>query len=256
MAPRIEEIVRHFRENGLKVLLQRPANVRDLLALTRTPLLPDIDFRHLTVDPTSYVAADYRHIASDLVLKVPFRTRQDGRRRTLTLYILIEHQSEPDPLMILRVLEYLVQVYKGQVRAWLRTHRSLAGFRLQPVLPVVLYTGLQRWDDLGRLVEQVDGGALLAELVPEFRPLFVSLPGLPSERLEKEGGYFGWILELVQQRSAPFESFATLVAQVVSQLEEMPAAERDRWLELLSYLVAMIYHDRAVPEREGLRERV
>jgi hypothetical protein len=68
MPPRIEEIVRHFRENGLKVLLQRPANVRDLLALTRTPLLPGIDCRRLTVDPTSYVAADYRHLASDLVL--------------------------------------------------------------------------------------------------------------------------------------------------------------------------------------------
>jgi hypothetical protein len=187
---------------------------------------------------------------------VPFRTRHGDRRRALTLYILIEHQSDPDPLMILRVLEYLVQVYKGQMRAWQGRHRSLAGFRLQPVLPVVLYTGTRRWDDLGRLLDLVDGGAAFAEVVPELRPLFVSLPALPAERLETEGGYFGWLLEAVQQRFAPSEPFEALVAHVLSHLEEMPAAERDRWLELLSYLVAMIYHDRAVPEREGLRERV
>ncbi len=44
----------------------------------------------------TYVAADYRHIASDVVLEVPFGT---GRgRETITLYVLIEHQSEPDSL--------------------------------------------------------------------------------------------------------------------------------------------------------------
>ena len=38
--------------------------------------------------------------------------------------------------------------------------------------------------------------------------------------------------------------------------EAIPLAERERWLELLSYIVAMVYHDRAESEREGLRERV
>jgi hypothetical protein len=87
------------------------------------------------------VAADYRHLCSDLVLKVPHRTRPAGRPRTLTLYLLLEHQSEPDVLMALRVLEYLVQVYKGQVRAATKGGRPRADFRLQPVLPVGLYTG-------------------------------------------------------------------------------------------------------------------
>jgi hypothetical protein len=256
MKARFEEIVRHFRKNGLTLMLQRPGNVRDLLALTRTPLLGGIDFARMSVDPTSYVAADYRHLASDLVLKVPFRTRGGGRRRTLTLYILIEHQSEPDPLMILRVLEYLVQIYKGQLRAWQRRHGSLTGFRLQPVLPVVVYTGAGRWDDLGRLVGLVDGGELFAEVVPDFRPLFLSLPALSPEQLEGEGGYFGWVLGLVQRRAAPLEEFRALVSRAVDHLEVMLPAERERWLDLLSYLVALIYHDRAGPEREELRQRV
>src|SRR5690348_5092079 len=116
--PRItpEEIVRHFRENSLKLLLEPAPNVRDLLTLRDPDRAARIDFTRLTIDRTTYVAADYRHLASDLVSKVPYRTRLGWRRRTLTLYILIEHQSEPDPLMVLRVLDYLVQIFKAQVR--------------------------------------------------------------------------------------------------------------------------------------------
>jgi hypothetical protein len=112
-----QDIVRHFRENGLKLLLQHPAHARDLLTLGGYDQVAAIDFGHLRVDPTTYVAANCRHVSADLVLTAPFRGRQGQRRRTVTLYILIEHQSEPDAVMLLRVLDYLVQIYKGQLRA-------------------------------------------------------------------------------------------------------------------------------------------
>jgi hypothetical protein len=252
---RVLEIVRHFRENGLKLLLQHHDNARDLLALAGTSLLDRIDFARMSVDPTSYVASDYRHLASDLVLRAPFRSRTGrGAWRTILLYILIEHQSERDPLMLLRVLDYLVQIWKGQLRAWTRRHRSPARFRLQPILPVVLYTGTQRWDDLGRLVDLVEMGDLFGEVTPAYRPLFVSLPALPAAALESSGGHFGWVLELLQQREARPEEFRDLLRRVVAHLETMPAAERLRWLELLSYLEAMVYHDREESEHGGLRD--
>jgi hypothetical protein len=254
-AARVLEIIRHFRENGLKLLLQHPGNARDLLALAGTSLLDRIDFARMTVDPTSYIASDYRHLASDLVLRAPFRS-PTGRRawRTILLYILIEHQSEPDPLMLLRVLDYLVQIWKGQVRSRTRRQRSPASFRLQPILPVVFYTGTQRWDELGRLADLLEMGALFREVTPDYRPLFVSLPALPAAALESSGGYLGWILELVQRREARPQEFRDLLHRVVDHLETMPAAERLRWLELLSYLEAMVYHDREQSEHEGLRE--
>jgi hypothetical protein len=253
--PRIREIVRQFRENGLKLLLHHPANARDLLALTGTRLLDRIDFARMTVDPTTYIASDYRHLASDLVLRAPLRGL-GGRRaaRTVVVYILIEHQSEPEGLILLRVLDYLVQIWKGQRRDWLRLRRSLAAFRLQPVLPVVFYTGVQRWDDPGRLVDLVEAGDLFRDVTPDYRPLFVSLPALPPAALESAGGYFSWVLELVQQRRARPEEFRDLLRRVVGHLEAMPAAERLRWLELLSYTQALIYHDREPAEREGLKE--
>jgi hypothetical protein len=57
-----EQLVRQFHENGLKLLLHDAANVRDLVTLRDPARAARIDFARLTVDPTSYVAADYRHL--------------------------------------------------------------------------------------------------------------------------------------------------------------------------------------------------
>lgn len=199
---------RQFHENGLKLLLQQPRNLRDLLALLRLNFLDRLDFDALTVDNTTYVSSDYRHLASDLVIRVPFRLDPaDTHPRLLTLYILIEHQSEPDRLMLLRVLDYVVQIWKGQVRAVSGRRRPLKEFRLQPILPIVFYTGTREWKSLGHLFDLVEGSEHFRALIPEFQPLFLPLPDLTTTRLESEGGFFGWVLELFQKRHARPEEF-------------------------------------------------
>jgi hypothetical protein len=252
-----EQLIRQFHENGLKLLLHDAANVRDLVMLRDPTRAARIDFARLTIDPTSYVAADYRHLCSNLVLKVPYRTRLAGRPRTLTLYLLLEHQSEPDVLMALRVLEYLVQVYKGQLRAATKGGRPRADFRLQPVLPVVLYTGERSWEVLTSLAELVEGGSAdFADVVPQLRPLFLNLAAVPVEELETAGGYFGWLLELIRLRHAPAEEFHATTARVVGHLEEMAEVERERWLLFLSYIGTMIHQERVRPEHERLYELI
>src|SRR5262249_54386666 len=77
-----------------------------------------------------------------------------------------------------------------------------------------------------------------------------------ATELEASAGCLGWVLELIQRRHAPLEDFRALVARVVGHLEEIAEDERDRRLLLLSYLTALIYHDRPEPERESLRERI
>ena len=133
---RLRRLVRHFPENGLKVLLENPGNVRDLLQLLGVPAVPRIDFAHMEVEPAQFVQRDYRHLESDVVLRAPLRVAARGRARWITIYILIEHQSEPDRFMVFRVLEYVLQIYKRQLRER-QQHGSLDEFHFDPVLPVV-----------------------------------------------------------------------------------------------------------------------
>lgn len=251
--PRIEDFARLFPQNGMKLLLHRGLNVRDLLRIGRSGLVKDIDFAQLQPDATSYVQRDYRHVESDIVLRGTLKGR--GRRR-IVIYILIEHQSEPDELMAFRVLEYVVQIYGSQRREWGQTHPSFAGFRFQPVLPVVFYTGERPWPTMGTLASLIEGGKRFEKLAPILTPLFVPLRDIPAARLEGEGGAFGSLLHLYQQRESPLSHFRPLLERVVQSLERRMADEPVRWREAMSYLHAMVYHDRDKPEHQGLQDRI
>ncbi len=255
--PKLQQIFRQFAENGMKLLLENSQNVGDLLALTAADIVKLIDLSRLKPIQTTFVQRDYRHVESDVVLVAPLRrTKGKPSPRKLLIYILIEHQSEPDRLMPLRVLDYVVQIFKYQVREWSKTHRSFARIRLDPVLPVVFYTGTRRWDSVGRLVDLVEMGDRLGNATPAIEPLFINLPEIAAETLDSEGGFFGPVLHLVQQRKSRPREFQQLLNRVVQHLETMPDAERLRWLELLSYVMALVYHVREPSERPSLQKAI
>ncbi len=244
MKRRFQEIVRQFPENGVKLLLEQPANVRDLLRITGEEIVEHIDFARLRLLKTHFVGGDYRHAASDVVLRAPFgRQRTDRRRGSILVYILIEHQSEPDRAMPLRLLEYMLQIYRLQQREERRKPRSRQRL-LSPVLPLVFYTGVQRWDKVGSLVDLVESGGVFAEFIPQFESLFVNLPATSAATLTRRGGFLGWVLGLLKERLSEPSVFEPLLRRVVEQLEAISADDHDRWRELLSYVHAMVYHYR------------
>jgi hypothetical protein len=149
---RIREIVRNFPQNGMKLLLETPANVRDVINLVAPQFVDLIDFNRMKAQPADFIARDFRHLEADVVLRAPIRqTRGHRGKREVLIYILIEHQSEPDRLMPLRLLDYLTQIYKSQGREWSQKNPTFKGFHVQPVLPIVLYTGKNSWPSVGTL---------------------------------------------------------------------------------------------------------
>ena len=70
------------------------------------------------------------------------------------------------------------------------------------------------------------------------------------------GGVFGLVLSLVQQRRAPLPVFEQEMRKAVAAAEGLAEHDRERWLELLSYIEALIYNEREVLEREPLLEKV
>jgi hypothetical protein len=253
---RVRQIIRQFPENGLKQVLTSPENVSDLLALANAAVLPRIDFAGMEVDATTFVTAEYRHVSSDLVLKAALRPSQKGgRRKRLTVTILVELQSQPDRLMMLRILDYLVQIWKQQVRQHGQTHRSLASVKLTPVLPVVLHTGSYSWEGMGRLLDLMDDAEDFGEVTPAFAPLFVSLPDVAESDLDARGGYFGQVLTLLKARKEKREPFSQRLRQAVQKLRELEGDEgvRMRRVELLSYIEWLVYHWRDRKEHEPMR---
>ncbi len=251
---RVRTIGRQFAENGLKLTLTNAANVRELLTLVQARMLPRLDFRGLQVDPTTYVTSEYRHVSSDLVLTLPLRSA-GKRKKRLTLSILIELQMQPDRLMPLRVLEYLVQIWKHQVRRHEQKHGSLASVKLQPILPVVLHTGSYSWEQFGTLLDLMDDAEEFREATPVYQPLFFSLPDRSEAELEEKAGFLGQILALMKARTASRSAFAQRLERTVSKVEEL-TAETQRRLELLDYVEALVYYARVPSEHAALHQRI
>ena len=253
---RIRWMVRNFPENGMKFLLENPRNVEELLTLTGSALIDSLDWSRAALDRTTYVQRDYRHVEADVVLRVPMRAtrgRQTGRQ--VLLYILIEQQSEPERWMLLRVHDYVIQIYKSQLRDLQRRRRDSTE-RVQPVLPVVFYTGEQSWPGLGSFADLVEQSSRFQPVLPVLSPLFLNLDTFPAARLEAEGGFFGWVLRVIQERTARSTAFGETLERAVAALEAMTTVERGRWLELLSYIHALVYHGREPAEHSKLQERI
>src|SRR5262249_23758188 len=154
----------------------------------REPQVPNIDFSALTVERSHFVQPDYAHVALDLLLKAPLRVGGAARARTIFIYLLVEHQSRPQRFFLLRLAEDLPAAYKMQKRAWDERHTSDAHFSLQPVIPIVLYTGERRWERIDTLAEVVEAGELFRKLIPAFEPHFLNLRETSPETLVSEGG--------------------------------------------------------------------
>jgi len=84
----------------------------------------------------------------DLLYSLPIRDPHTNGKTELLIYILFEHQSRREPMMPLRLLEYMLGIW----RRWLEDHSAAEG--LPAILPLVL--------------SQVEGGWNLS---PEFADL-------------------------------------------------------------------------------------
>jgi hypothetical protein len=252
----VRQLVRNFPENGPKLLLENPANVRDLLVLLKEPAVPDINFAAMTVERSHFVQADYQHVALDMLLKARLQPSPDEPAETLYIYILVEHQSKPQRFFQLLLMEYMTEVYKAQKRAWDEQHTSDADFLLDPVLPVVLYTGERHWPEVKALAALVRGGRRFRRRIPRFQLHFLNLRDTPQEELTGRGGFFGQVLWLIRERHSDSATFQRTLEEVLTKLEGMPAAERTRWVRFLHYIAMLVYHARSDAEQQPLREVV
>ncbi|MCA9536246.1 MAG: Rpn family recombination-promoting nuclease/putative transposase [Myxococcales bacterium] len=137
-----------------------PANAAaELRCVLPAVLLAALDLSRLEHIPGTFVGPDMAHRHTDLLFRVPLGGR------LVYLYLLMEHQSRPDPLMPLRVLEYLQRV-------WSKLLRNERGRKtLPPVLTLIVHHGPGGWTAPRSLHEMVEG----LDEFPQLRPFVPNL---------------------------------------------------------------------------------
>ncbi len=252
LPPEVVPLVREFANNSFRYLFRQVDNVADLLHWREPKIARGIDFTQMAVQPETFIAPTFAQLESDVILRAPFRIRR-GKGGSIEIFILIEHQSEPDELMLFRVVRYVVLIYERQATEWLQSHPNLRKFRFSPVLPIVFYSGTRSWDGLKPMAELVLQGKLFEKRLPTLEPEFVSLSTTGTGVLQKSGP-FGWVLWLIQQKREGLVTFRDVLHRVAARVDDLRGTNAGRWESLLWFIHAMIYHDRKPAEREPLVE--
>jgi predicted transposase/invertase (TIGR01784 family) len=223
----------------------------ELRAVLPEALLARIDFSTLTLCPGSYVDEALSGSQSDLLFSV-----QVSAKPTL-LYVLFEHQSNPDKLMPLRLLGYIVRILVRHVDE-AKTARDV--LPLPVVIPVVLHHGEAGWTVPSRLEDLFDQqlveDADLSELIPRLRFVLDDLRHITDEELERRAlgllptltlwlfrdarsptrlaqSLEHWVVIMAKLRAAPNgrEAFATIFRYIAVVADESLATILSQALE-------------------------
>jgi len=246
MSDVIEGRLRDWEDRAVQDLLALPENLEDLLGLASATLTDQLDFGRMAPVERRFLLPDLHKLESDLAFEVPFREEAGAA----WVYILLEHRSEPDRTMPLRLLGYMVQLWQGQRRRFEESHTR--DWQLTPILPVVFYTGSRPWTPSLQLASLMALSEAMSAHVPRFDTVLLSLWEAQPEALT--GSALGCGLLALQQADAIGEVFTQALRRALQGLDHLPQASRRAWEAVLLFLYRMVVHHREPGELEVLKQ--
>ncbi len=222
----VKQIIYEFPDRAIRWLLETPDNVRGLLLAAVADLAKHIDYNHLQRLDRTFISDNFRKREADLVFTAPFLDEQDEITREVIIYILIENQSTVDPTMPFRILSYMLRIWESQREDFESRNLPLTQWRFHPILPVVFYTGEQRWDEPLGIRRLFDLPKSLEEFIPQHKIILFNLKAASPERLVEYDHPFGWILQLMQKENANTDEVRDSIKIAIAHLKLMPPEER------------------------------
>lgn len=98
-------------------------------------IVSNIDFNALELDKTSYTTKELKKYFSDIVYNSAYQI--GAKKIAIKITFLIEHKSKPVDYPHLQVLQYMLSIWKLQIKQ---------KKQLTPVLPLLFYHGKRDWD--------------------------------------------------------------------------------------------------------------
>src|SRR5262245_38685577 len=242
--------VRDHVDRMIREALRHPDNLRDFLEDAVPDLAPGFDVSRARLLDREFPLDDWRRRESDLPFEIPYRL--SSREVWALVCVLLEHQSDTDPLMPLRLLYFATIYWDKQWHAWEQLPTPRPPFHLHPILPIVLYTGSRPWGSNQSLRELLDEPAAFHAFVPDFRPLFWNLADHSPEQLLQTGREWLQTLAVPRVEEESADTFARVVAEVARLLEPLHGKNHPRWYDLLRIVLTYIAWRRPAEERNQL----
>ena len=155
-----------------------------------------------------------------------------------------------------RLLFYMTQIWGFQRREWESSSIPKSQWRFRPIIPIVFYTGEQRWQTPLTLITIMDLPDMLSEFVPEFSAIFLSVKSTDTATLTKTDHPFGWLLTVLQKEHADKEEMRIALMEAVAHIDTLDEEKTQQWRRAIFYLYLLILHRRPTDEHDELKTLV
>src|ERR1700722_9162967 len=131
--------IRDLADRIIRLSLRYPGHLRGLVEEAVPDLAAGFDYQQARLLEREFPLDDWRRREADLPFEIPYHSGDQSIPALVV--VLLEHQSDTDPLLPLRLLYFAVVYWDKQWKEWEALPRPRPSFRLRPVLPIVIYTG-------------------------------------------------------------------------------------------------------------------
>jgi len=177
----------------------------ELRAVLPPALVDRLDLDRLALAEGNFIDKDLQGSQADRLFSVPC----DGH--LAFVYVLFEHQSTVDPLMPLRLLAYMVRIWKRHIAT-----RGGSGLPLPVIIPVVLHHSDTGWTRATAFQSLLDPKLVelrdVARLSPSFDFLLDDITRLSDEQLRHRalGDLASLVLVVLRDARSPGRLLASL----------------------------------------------
>ena len=145
----------------------------------------------------------------------------------MSVYVLLEHQSSPDPLMRLRMLRYCCRIWEDGLRG--ESDRR----ELRPIIPIVFYQGARGWIYSAEFADLFPEAVRAWPWIPRFTHVLLDQTTLAPEAVA--GKVRAHIVQLLMMAAFGHQTQEAL--RLAAELTSSPEASGESNLDLfLSYL--------------------
>ncbi len=244
MARSPNDLPRNLPDKMMRDALLQPDNLRALVREVAPDIADHLDYSRLQVVGKPYFLDDWRSRERDVLVRLPYLDA--AGQREILVCILVEHQSDTDQAMPLRMLVYAVFFWEQEWKTWEDGHRRGVPLRLTPILPIVLHTGQEPWDTSRSLADLFDVPQELQAWLPRWAMPLWDLPEHPTEQLLKSDDAFWQVLAVARAGEAPTDEFLATLRQALAHLEPLGTQARVRWDQLLRMVSVHAETDRII----------
>ena len=128
----------------------------------------------------SYILSDYEEQESDIVYKANF----DGN--DVYFYVLLEFQSSVDFRMPIRLLLYMIEIWREKLKNTKLNEFKRKSFRLPAIVPIVLYNGKNKWTAAKELRDVISNSEIFGDNILNFKYKFIDVNRFEKEELYKK----------------------------------------------------------------------